>query len=121
MAKHTLRMECNKIKYTKTGSRDVNSWWARSRNAITKQFRRDIRAKRASIYDTLFVNTTKKLGFFCWRGFDVKVVDGIVNGVARLVGALSSVLRYTQSGLFQNYALTMVLGTVVMLAIFILK
>ncbi|MDG5469388.1 NADH-quinone oxidoreductase subunit L [Deltaproteobacteria bacterium IMCC39524] len=73
------------------------------------------------IYDALFVNTTKKLGIFCWRGFDVKVVDGIVNGVAKLVGALSSVLRYTQSGLFQNYALTMVLGTVVMLAIFILK
>ena len=73
------------------------------------------------IYDTLFVNTTKKLGIFCWRGFDVKVVDGIVNGVAKLVGSLSSVLRYTQSGLFQNYALTMVLGTVVMLAIFILK
>ena len=73
------------------------------------------------IYDTLFVNTTKKLGIFCWKGFDVKVVDGIVNGVAKLVGALSSVLRYTQSGLFQNYALTMVLGTVVMVAIFILK
>ena len=73
------------------------------------------------IYDTLFVNSTKKLGIFCWKGFDVKVVDGIVNGVAKLVGALSSVLRYTQSGLFTNYALTMVLGTVVMLAIFILK
>lgn len=73
------------------------------------------------IYDTLFVNSTKKLGIFCWKGFDVKVVDGIVNGVAKLVGALSSVLRYTQSGLFQNYALTMVLGTVVMVAIFILK
>jgi NADH-quinone oxidoreductase subunit L len=73
------------------------------------------------IYDALFVNTTKKFGIFCWRGFDVKVVDGIVNGVAKLVGALSSVLRYTQTGLFQNYALTMVLGTVVMVAIFILK
>ena len=73
------------------------------------------------IYDTLFVNSTKKLGIFCWKGFDVKVVDGIVNGTAKLVGALSSVLRYTQSGLFQNYALTMVLGTVVMVAIFILN
>jgi NADH-quinone oxidoreductase subunit L len=73
------------------------------------------------IYDTLFVNSTKKLGIFCWKGFDVKVVDGIVNGVAKMVGALSSVLRYTQSGLFTNYALTMVLGTVVMLAIFILN
>jgi NADH-quinone oxidoreductase subunit L len=73
------------------------------------------------IYDTLFVNSTKRLGIFCWKGFDVKVVDGIVNGTAKLVGALSSVLRYTQSGLFQNYALTMVLGTVVMVAIFILN
>jgi NADH-quinone oxidoreductase subunit L len=73
------------------------------------------------IYDTLFVNSTKKLGIFCWKGFDVKVVDGIVNGTAKLVGGLSSVLRYTQSGLFQNYALTMVLGTVVMVAIFILN
>jgi len=35
------------------------------------------------IYDTLFVNSTKKLGIFCWKGFDVKVVDGIVNGIAK--------------------------------------
>jgi NADH-quinone oxidoreductase subunit L len=73
------------------------------------------------IYDVLFVNSTKKFGLFCWKGFDVKVVDGIVNGVAKVVGGLSSVLRHTQSGLFQNYALTMVFGTVVMVAIFILN
>ncbi len=72
-------------------------------------------------YDVLFVNSTKKLGIFCWRGFDVSVIDGIVNGLARLIGAISATLRHTQSGLFQNYALTMVLGTVVMLAIFILN
>jgi NADH-quinone oxidoreductase subunit L len=70
-------------------------------------------------YDALFVNTTKKLGTFCWKGFDVHVVDGIVNGVARLVGVISTALRHTQTGLFQNYALTMVVGTVVMVAIFI--
>jgi NADH-quinone oxidoreductase subunit L len=73
------------------------------------------------IYDALFVNSTKKLGTFCWRGFDVKVVDGVVNGVAKLVGVISATLRHTQTGLFQNYALTMVLGTVVMVAIFILN
>jgi len=70
-------------------------------------------------YDVLFVNSTKKLGIFCWKGFDVKVIDGIVNGTARLVGAISTTLRHTQTGLFHNYALTMVLGTVVMVAIFI--
>jgi len=72
-------------------------------------------------YDVLFVNSTKKLGIFCWRGFDVKVIDGIVNGLAKLVGAISTTLRHTQTGQFQNYALTMVFGTVVMLAIFILN
>ena len=73
------------------------------------------------IYDALFVNSTKKFGTFCWKGFDVVVVDGVVNGLAKVVGALSAALRHTQTGLFQNYALTMVFGTVVMVAIFILN
>ena len=49
------------------------------------------------------------------------MVDGIVNGTGKVVSAFSTALRYTQSGLLHNYALTMVLGTVVMVAIFILK
>ncbi|MGW8311986.1 MAG: NADH-quinone oxidoreductase subunit L [Desulfuromonadales bacterium] len=73
------------------------------------------------LYDMLFVNNTKKLGTFCWKGFDVNVVDGVVNGTAKVVGAISAALRHTQTGLFQNYALTMVIGTVVMVAIFILN
>jgi NADH-quinone oxidoreductase subunit L len=72
-------------------------------------------------YDALFVNSTKKFGLFCWKGFDVVVIDGIVNGAAKLVGVFAATLRHTQTGLFQNYALTMVLGTVVMVAIFILN
>jgi NADH-quinone oxidoreductase subunit L len=72
-------------------------------------------------YDALFVNTTKKVGTFFWKGFDVNVIDGIIHGIAKLFGALSTALRHTQTGLFQNYALTMVFGTVVMLAIFILN
>jgi NADH-quinone oxidoreductase subunit L len=72
-------------------------------------------------YDILFVNSTKKFGIFCWKGFDVKIIDGIIHGLANLIGAISTALRHTQTGLFQNYALTMVFGTVVMLAIFILN
>ena len=37
------------------------------------------------LYDALFVNATKKAGTFFWKGFDVVVVDGIVNGVGRIV------------------------------------
>src|SRR5665647_2894949 len=56
------------------------------------------------IYDALFVNPTKKLGTFLWKGFDVKVVDGLVNGVASTINACSRGLRYTQSGQVASYA-----------------
>jgi NADH-quinone oxidoreductase subunit L len=62
------------------------------------------------IYDALFVNPTKKLGTFLWKGFDVKVVDGVVNGVAATVEACARGMRYTQSGLIASYAMTMVIG-----------
>ena len=35
------------------------------------------------LYDFLFVNPCKALGNFLWKGFDVIVVDGIVDGVAK--------------------------------------
>lgn len=73
------------------------------------------------LYDGIVVNPVKAFGTFCWRGFDVKVVDGIVNGVAKLVGLCSAGLKYTQTGLFHNYALAMVLGMVVMVAVFVLR
>ncbi|MHB1399150.1 MAG: NADH-quinone oxidoreductase subunit L [Trichloromonadaceae bacterium] len=73
------------------------------------------------IYDALFVNPTKRLGTFLWKGFDVKVVDGIVNGVASIVNLLSRGLRYTQSGLMHNYALTMVLGMIGIVAFYVLQ
>jgi NADH-quinone oxidoreductase subunit L len=73
------------------------------------------------IYDALFVNPTKRLGTFLWKGFDVVVVDGIVNGFGKTVNGLSRLLRFTQSGLFQNYALTMVVGTVVIVAFYVFR
>ncbi len=69
----------------------------------------------------VFVNPTKKLGTFLWKGFDVQVVDGIVNGVGKLVNVFSNTLRFTQTGFSHNYAMTMVLGVVVMLAFYVFK
>ena len=71
------------------------------------------------IYDALFVNPTKKLGTFLWKGFDVVVVDGIVNGTGYIVRGFSGVLRLTQSGLVHNYALAMVVGVIVMVAYYV--
>ena len=73
------------------------------------------------LYDALFVNATKKAGTFFWKGFDVVIVDGIVNGVGRVVKLCSRGLRLTQTGFVHNYALTMVLGVVIIVGYYVFK
>lgn len=51
--------------------------------------------------------------------FDQHVVDGLVNGIARGVRGLSGSLRGIQTGIVQNYALAVVLGVVVVVALMI--
>jgi NADH-quinone oxidoreductase subunit L len=57
------------------------------------------------------------LRFADWlnRGFDLGVIDGAVNGVARLVSDTAARLRRAQTGLVRNYALGVVLGAVALL------
>jgi NADH-quinone oxidoreductase subunit L len=54
---------------------------------------------------------TRWLGRGLWQGGDVTLIDGaLVNGSARLVGSISSVVRTFQTGYLSWYALVMVLG-----------
>ncbi len=71
------------------------------------------------LYDAVFVIPCKRIGTFLWRGFDVKVVDGIVNGCAWVVKGIGTGLRYTQSGYLYNYAVAMVVGVVVIVGYFV--
>jgi NADH-quinone oxidoreductase subunit L len=51
------------------------------------------------------------LGAGLWRFGDQAVIDdGLVNGSARTVGWLGSVMRYAQSGYLYHYAFAMILG-----------
>jgi NADH-quinone oxidoreductase subunit L len=51
------------------------------------------------------------LGRGLWKGGDVAFIDGaIVNGSARAVGSLASVVRLVQTGYLYWYALVMILG-----------
>jgi len=52
---------------------------------------------------------------FFWKIFDVKIIDGAVNGSAKLFGGIASVLRRWQTGIVQNYAVTVVLGVIIIL------
>jgi NADH-quinone oxidoreductase subunit L len=51
------------------------------------------------------------LGRGLWKGGDLGLIDGLfVNGSARLVGAISGVVRLVQTGHLYWYALVMILG-----------
>ena len=71
------------------------------------------------LYDFLFVNPCKALGNFLWKGFDVVVIDGIVDGTAKVVMGISGMMKNLQSGYVHNYALSMALGVVVIIAFYI--
>ena len=73
------------------------------------------------LYDFMFVNPCKALGRFLWKGFDVVVIDGLVNGVAHVVMAFGGVIRYLQTGQIYNYAWTMAFGVVVIIGYYLFK
>ena len=53
----------------------------------------------------------RQLGGGLWRFGDQLVIDdGLVNGSARTIGWLGSVMRYAQSGYLYHYAFAMILG-----------
>ena len=54
-----------------------------------------------------------------WRGFDVQVVDGAVNGTAAIVSAASSRLRRLQTGSVRAYASAMFVGVIVILGYYL--
>ena len=57
------------------------------------------------VYDATIVQPIKVVSTEgLWRGFDVKVVDGAVNGAGYLVSGVSIVLRLLQNGSVKTYA-----------------
>jgi len=54
-------------------------------------------------------------GRFCWRVFDVQVVDGLVNGTGQALRGLGSLLRPIQSGSTPSYATAILVGAIVIM------
>jgi len=50
-----------------------------------------------------------------WKGVDVGIIDGFVNGTGRFFAAAASTARYVQTGLVRAYALVILGGAVVLL------
>ncbi len=68
------------------------------------------------IYEALFVKPIHWLSEnFLWKIFDVKIIDGLVNGSAKFFGSLSGILRLTNTGVVQTYALSIIVGILAIL------
>jgi NADH-quinone oxidoreductase subunit L len=74
------------------------------------------------LYDATIVSPVENLSRDgLWKIVDVKIIDGIVNGVARLFAALAGALRYTQTGFTRNYAAVILFGAIIVIGYFIVS
>ncbi len=71
-------------------------------------------------YDRSLVRPTLSAAQGLWKHIDVAIIDGAVNGVARAIAWGGWLIRLTQSGQTQHYALGMTLGAVVILTVYLL-
>jgi len=70
----------------------------------------------------VFAGGTIGIGRLFWQIGDVKIIDGlIVNGSALSVRWFSGVIRQIQSGYVYHYAFAMILGLLLLLAVFVLQ
>jgi NADH-quinone oxidoreductase subunit L len=58
---------------------------------------------------------------FLWKITDIKIIDGLVNGTARMIFNIGDNIKRLQTGIVQNYALMMMFGIVLVLGYIIFK
>ncbi len=71
-------------------------------------------------YDKTVVDPVVQGSYKGLAPFDQHVVDGAVNGLARLTQGASGLLRRLQTGIVQNYAMAIVLGVVIVIGLMLL-
>ncbi|MDM0107768.1 NADH-quinone oxidoreductase subunit L [Variovorax sp. J22R24] len=70
--------------------------------------------------ENVIARATRALGTGLWKGGDQGIIDGaIVNGSWKLVGRISGVVRWMQSGYIYHYAFAMLLGIFVLMSYFV--
>ncbi len=70
--------------------------------------------------DWFFAGGARRIGNGLWRQGDERMIDGwMVNGMAKLVGWCSGVIRQFQSGYIYHYAFAMLIGVFVLITWFV--
>jgi len=71
-------------------------------------------------HNIVLVRGFNALGSFLSQPVDLGLIDGVVNGVGRLIRAFSSRLRRIQTGYVRTYAITVLIGVVFVIVIILL-
>ncbi len=67
-----------------------------------------------------FAKGSQALGQFFWKFGDVNIIDGLfVNGTAKSIRWFASIVRHVQSGYLYHYAFVIILGLLILLAVFV--
>jgi NADH-quinone oxidoreductase subunit L len=71
--------------------------------------------------DWFFAGGSRRIGGLLSNVGDGKVIEGIVNGSARMVGWWAAMLRQIQSGYIYHYAFTMIIGLFALLTWWVVR
>jgi NADH-quinone oxidoreductase subunit L len=71
------------------------------------------------IYNATFVDSTIKGSRLVYDHFDLKVIDGTVNGAGASANFFGKILSYFQTGLLKDYALIFLIGAIILLGFFL--
>jgi NADH-quinone oxidoreductase subunit L len=73
------------------------------------------------LYGRLIVIPAERFADWCAGFFDRRVIDGIVNGTARLIGRVAESARRVQTGYVRNYAAIFLVGVVVLFSVLVYR
>lgn len=98
-------------------------WFYRKGSRVFLSFARKpievIDTRVGELYMNMITKPLLKLAQGMWKIFDVEIVDGLVNQIAIFVRDCGERVRQYQTGYVRNYALSMVIGFVIILYLFI--
>jgi NADH-quinone oxidoreductase subunit L len=72
-------------------------------------------------YDHVIVQPIIMLGQFLWKIADMRGIDGLANGIAKLIGSISDKVRFVQTGAVRNYALLFVIGVIFLMGFVLMR
>jgi NADH-quinone oxidoreductase subunit L len=71
--------------------------------------------------ELVFANGARRIGELFSDVGDGKIIEGVVNGAARMVGWWGTMLRQMQSGYVYHYAFTMIIGLFALLTWWVVR